>query len=416
MIVRRLVVGAALAVVLVLVTAGPAAAHATLEATSPADGAHLDQAPNSVSLTFSEDVSAPLGAVRVFDAQGHRVDNGDVVARDNTVTVGMNQVGDGGYIVTWRVISADSHPVNGAFTFTVGDGTAASSGVVSSLLNSGSDKKWEQRGQHRPRHRLRRDVHRRRRRHLPRGRARRSSGPPLVGEGRAVGRDRRCDRRPRAVADLGRARDRTRARVDHPRRRARPTCSRTASARRPSSCCSVSRSRPPRCSGRRARRRRASRPSSADAPRAIGFAFAGHTTITTPRWLVYTSDVVHVLAGVRVVRRPRVPVPVPAAPTSGSRRRGPCRRRSRSVLATGWRSRSSRSASRAASLRTRRSARSARSRRRPTARSSSSSSASSRSSPPSPRTTATGSCPRSDARKRAVATPGRTSCRRSASR
>ena len=55
----------------------------------------------------------------------------------------MNKVGDGGYIVTWHVISADSHPVRGAFTFTVGNGAAASSGLVSSLLNSGSDKKWD---------------------------------------------------------------------------------------------------------------------------------------------------------------------------------------------------------------------------------------------------------------------------------
>src|SRR5215831_4652541 len=132
MTVRRLVVGAAFAVVVVLVTAGPAAAHATLESTSPADGEHLDKAPSQVTLTFSEDIGAPPGAVRVFNAQGHRVDNGDVSARDNTATVKLDSIGDGGYIVTWRVISADSHPVNGAFTFTVGNGTAASAGLVSS--------------------------------------------------------------------------------------------------------------------------------------------------------------------------------------------------------------------------------------------------------------------------------------------
>jgi copper transport protein len=141
--IRRLLAASALAFVLVLVTAGPASAHATLESTTPADGAHLDQAPTVVSLTFNENISASLGAVRVFDAQGKRVDDGNVVTREHTVTVGMQKVGDGGYVVTWRVISADSHPVRGAFTFTVGTGTAASSGLVSSLLNSGSDRTYD---------------------------------------------------------------------------------------------------------------------------------------------------------------------------------------------------------------------------------------------------------------------------------
>ena len=144
MTVRRLVVGAALAVVVVLVTAGPAAAHATLESTSPADGEHLDKAPTEVTLTFSEDVGAPPrrgpGLQRAGPPRRRRR------RRQHTTTrrpSGLNSIGDGGYIVTWRVISADSHPVNGAFTFTVGNGTAASSGLVSSLLNSGSNKKWD---------------------------------------------------------------------------------------------------------------------------------------------------------------------------------------------------------------------------------------------------------------------------------
>jgi copper transport protein len=141
--IRRLSAATALAFALLLVTAGPAYAHATLESTTPADRSNVDQAPTVVTLTFNENISAPLGAVRVFNSQGKRVDDGNVVTRDHTVTVGMQKVGDGGYVVTWRVISADSHPVSGAFTFTVGNGTAASPGLVSSLLNSGSDHNYE---------------------------------------------------------------------------------------------------------------------------------------------------------------------------------------------------------------------------------------------------------------------------------
>jgi copper transport protein len=295
MIVRRLVVGAALAVVLVVVTAGPAAAHATLEATSPADGAHLDTAPNAVSLTFSEDVSAPLGAVRIFDAQRHRVDNGDVVARDNTVTVGMNQVGDDGYIVTWRVISADSHPVNGAFTFTVGNGSAASSEAVSSLLDSGSDKKWDLAG------------------NIARGIG--YAGTFLAAGGAiflAVVLDDRSDRRRLAkvvlwaaiVGALG-------VLVQLPISAALATGLGLGSITHEGVLGDVL------ADGVGTQtivvllglavattavlwktRTTATRVAAVvgGGAAAIGFAFAGHTTITAPRWLVYSSDVVHVLA------------------------------------------------------------------------------------------------------------------------
>ncbi len=141
--IRRLLAGAALAFGFVVLTAAPAFAHATLDSTTPADRSNVDQAPTVVTLTFNENISAPLGAIRVFNAQGKRVDDGNVVTRDHTVTVGMQKVGDGGYVVTWRVISADSHPVNGAFTFTVGNGTAASNGLVSSLLDTSNDRKYE---------------------------------------------------------------------------------------------------------------------------------------------------------------------------------------------------------------------------------------------------------------------------------
>src|SRR5207248_33031 len=114
-------VATSVAIATVLLTALPASAHAMLQATTPGDGAHLDTAPSVVTMTFSEPVSAPLGAVRVFDARGRRVDNGNVVARDATVSLGLDgSLADGCYIVTWRVISADSHPVRGAFNFTVG--------------------------------------------------------------------------------------------------------------------------------------------------------------------------------------------------------------------------------------------------------------------------------------------------------
>jgi copper transport protein len=123
-VIRRLLIATLVAMGTLLLTAAPASAHAVLLATTPSDGARLGTPPSIVTMTFNEHVSAPLGAVRAFDALGKRVDNGNVVASDTTVTLGLDgTLTDGCYIVTWRVISADSHPARGAFSFTVGSST-----------------------------------------------------------------------------------------------------------------------------------------------------------------------------------------------------------------------------------------------------------------------------------------------------
>lgn len=107
---------------LVGITASPAAAHAVLQATSPGDGAALDEAPAEVTLEFSEAVSAPRGALQVVDAGGEQVDDGAVEVAGTSVRVGLDDgLGDGAYIASYRVVSADGHPIQGAFSFTVGD-------------------------------------------------------------------------------------------------------------------------------------------------------------------------------------------------------------------------------------------------------------------------------------------------------
>ena len=101
-----------LAVATLLATASPAAAHAVLLSTSPADRAQLSTPPGAVSLEFSENVSAALGAVRVFDRDGTHVDEGAVRVIGSKVRVALQAgLGDGAYVATYRVLSADSHPV-----------------------------------------------------------------------------------------------------------------------------------------------------------------------------------------------------------------------------------------------------------------------------------------------------------------
>src|SRR5690606_4073285 len=118
--------------------------HATLVAADPADGARLHAAPAAVTLTFSEPVGADLGGLRVVDGEGRRVDDGVVRTDGPTVTVGLQAgLGEGTYVVGYRVLSADGHPVRGGLTFAVGDADLASGDAVAGVTGEGQDRAWE---------------------------------------------------------------------------------------------------------------------------------------------------------------------------------------------------------------------------------------------------------------------------------
>lgn len=139
---RRLLVLPALVICLILLTAQGAFAHATVEATSPSDGQTVAAAPHQVSVTFDEPVTLQFGALRVFAPTGARVDEGSPAhpsGHANEITVDLaSQLKQGTYTVAWRVVSADSHPVQGAFTFNIGN--ASTSTVNSSILNPSGSK------------------------------------------------------------------------------------------------------------------------------------------------------------------------------------------------------------------------------------------------------------------------------------
>jgi copper transport protein len=112
-----------LAMLGVLAVASPALAHATLVSTSPADGVVLARAPARVSATFDEPVGVSTDSLEVFAPNGDRVDTGGTAhgRQPESITVALRPgLGKGTYTVGWHVISADSHPVQGAFTFSIG--------------------------------------------------------------------------------------------------------------------------------------------------------------------------------------------------------------------------------------------------------------------------------------------------------
>lgn len=124
--------GALLGAVLLLLlgTAGTASAHAALISTDPAQGAVVATAPSTVTLTFSEEVTLSSDSVRVLNPAGRPVDTGNPgheAGRADTARVGLNAgLANGTYTVAWRAISADTHPVGGAFTFSIGAPSATS--------------------------------------------------------------------------------------------------------------------------------------------------------------------------------------------------------------------------------------------------------------------------------------------------
>lgn len=121
-----------------------AGAHAQLLSTSPEQGAALKQAPSAVEFKFGEPVEVAFGAVRVFDQNGARVDAGPPTRPDGDSSIGVklkSGLGDGAYTATYRVVSADSHPVSGGFSFTVGRGETAAPRSVASLVGSASPPK-----------------------------------------------------------------------------------------------------------------------------------------------------------------------------------------------------------------------------------------------------------------------------------
>jgi copper transport protein len=124
---------AALALLALLLVPASASAHATLEETEPARDAQLAHAPGQVVLRFDETVDASLGAVQVFDTAGKAIQsgpafhpNGDGPRVAIKLPAGLPR---GGYTVTYRVISADSHPVSGGFSFSVGSAAAGGRSV-----------------------------------------------------------------------------------------------------------------------------------------------------------------------------------------------------------------------------------------------------------------------------------------------
>ena len=109
-------------VLALLPSGGAARAHALLLDTQPSDGASLAVAPPEIVLRFNEPV-APV-ALRLLDASGADLVKAAARAENNEIRLVVPPLPAGGYLASWRVVSADSHPIGGGFVFTVGTAAA----------------------------------------------------------------------------------------------------------------------------------------------------------------------------------------------------------------------------------------------------------------------------------------------------
>ncbi|WP_439943471.1 copper resistance CopC/CopD family protein [Streptomyces sp. BBFR115] len=129
----RLALLGVLLALLLLGGAGAASAHAGLRSADPADGTVLASAPRALTLTFTESVGLLDDSFRLFAPDGRRVRTGEprhAPGRTDTAQVAFPAgLGQGTFTVAWRVVSADSHPVSGAFTFSVGRPSPATAAV-----------------------------------------------------------------------------------------------------------------------------------------------------------------------------------------------------------------------------------------------------------------------------------------------
>jgi copper transport protein len=129
-----------LVLLLTVLPAVPASAHANLVQSTPGDSSVVGKGPAEVTLRYDQPVSIAFGAVKVLAPDGSRVDTGQVTTSDGGRTVADSLHGNlatGTYTILWRVLSADSHSVFGASTFSVGKASASGAASAAAAEQAG---------------------------------------------------------------------------------------------------------------------------------------------------------------------------------------------------------------------------------------------------------------------------------------
>ena len=102
-----------------LLRTAPAGGHAFLDHAEPRVGSKVE-APSAVTLFFTEPIEAAFSRLEVADATGKKVESGlPAHPRPDRLEVTLPALPAGEYTVHWAVVSVDTHPTEGSFTFSV---------------------------------------------------------------------------------------------------------------------------------------------------------------------------------------------------------------------------------------------------------------------------------------------------------
>jgi len=106
---------------LVIIPGAPAFAHAQLTGATPKGNAVLTKAPTQIKLTFDDDLIAleSSNKIEVTNSKGQRVDANNSAVLGNQLTVTLKKLVAGKYKVSFRVLSADGHPIASTYSFTI---------------------------------------------------------------------------------------------------------------------------------------------------------------------------------------------------------------------------------------------------------------------------------------------------------
>ncbi|AJW41029.1 Copper resistance protein CopC [Rhodococcus sp. B7740] len=132
---KRLAVIAAAILTATALSIAPAAAHATLQSSNPAENSVLDAAPDEVTLTFNQSVQSNFATVTVVGADGTQWGASDPVVDGSTVTVDLDGLGAAGdYTIGYRVVSADGHPITGSIPFQLTQASPTSAATAATAV------------------------------------------------------------------------------------------------------------------------------------------------------------------------------------------------------------------------------------------------------------------------------------------
>ena len=121
----RAAIVAAIVCALLGLGAGSASAHEDLLASAPSEGQVLTVAPRQVALTFADVVRPDSPRIEVRGPGGASVTSGPAAVDGEVVVQPVDITRNGAYLLSYRVVSGDGHPVTGEVTFSYA-GTGAS--------------------------------------------------------------------------------------------------------------------------------------------------------------------------------------------------------------------------------------------------------------------------------------------------